>query len=50
MKIRSTVRMLGSLLALSVGLPAIAALKVGDVAPDFTAQASLAGKIGRAHV
>ncbi len=44
MKIRSTVRMLGSLLALSVGLPAIAALKVGDVAPDFTAQASLAGK------
>jgi len=44
MKIRSTVRMLGLLVAVSLALPAIAALKAGDIAPDFTAQASLAGK------
>jgi thioredoxin-dependent peroxiredoxin len=32
------------LLATSVALPAFAALKQGDAAPDFSAQASLAGK------
>ena len=30
--------------ALTLALPALAALKVGDAAPDFTTQASLAGK------
>lgn len=33
------------LLALVIVLPAFAALKVGDQAPDFTAQASLGGKV-----
>jgi peroxiredoxin len=35
---------LGSLLAAVVALPAFAALKEGDKAPDFKAEASLAGK------
>ncbi len=35
---------LGLLLASVVSLPAMAALKAGDVAPEFTAPASLAGK------
>lgn len=35
---------LGVLLAAAVALPAYAALKQGDAAPDFSAQASLAGK------
>jgi thioredoxin-dependent peroxiredoxin len=34
----------GCLLALGFALPAAAALKAGDQAPDFTTQASLAGK------
>jgi peroxiredoxin len=34
----------GVLLAIVVALPAFAALKQGDAAPDFSAQASLAGK------
>jgi peroxiredoxin len=33
-----------ALLACWVALPAMAALKLGDVAPDFTAQAALGGK------
>jgi peroxiredoxin len=37
-------RLLGCLLATAVALPAIAALKPGDQAPEFTTQASLAGK------
>jgi peroxiredoxin len=37
-------RLLFSLLATSIALPAMAALKAGDQAPVFTAQASLAGK------
>jgi len=36
--------MLGLALAASFSLPAFAALKVGDTAPDFTATASLGGK------
>jgi thioredoxin-dependent peroxiredoxin len=32
------------LLATAVALPAFAALKQGDAAPEFSAQASLAGK------
>lgn len=32
------------LLSYAIGLPALAALKEGDVAPDFKAQASLGGK------
>ena len=35
---------LAVLLATTVALPAFAALKQGDAAPDFSAQASLAGK------
>jgi peroxiredoxin Q/BCP len=35
---------LAVLLAVAVALPAFAALKQGDAAPDFSAQASLAGK------
>ena len=34
----------GCLFACAIALPAMAALKEGDRAPDFTAQASLAGK------
>jgi thioredoxin-dependent peroxiredoxin len=37
-------RLLGCLLATAVALPALAALKSGDQAPEFTTQASLAGK------
>jgi peroxiredoxin len=41
-------RILGALgtaaLALMLGAPALAALAVGEAAPDFTAQASMAGK------
>jgi len=36
--------LLAIILAAAVTLPAFAALKQGDIAPDFTAQASLAGK------
>ena len=36
--------LLSGLLSLGVALPAAAALKAGDPAPDFSAQASLAGK------
>jgi len=36
--------LLGSLLSAAIALPAGAALKQGDAAPDFTAPASLAGK------
>lgn len=36
--------LLGGLFFCALALPAIAALKVGDPAPGFTAQASLAGK------
>ncbi len=36
--------LLGSLLSAAIALPAVAALKQGDAAPDFTAPASLAGK------
>jgi thioredoxin-dependent peroxiredoxin len=36
--------MLSCVLATAICLPALAALKDGDSAPDFTAQASLAGK------
>jgi peroxiredoxin len=36
--------LLASLLALAISLPAFAALKTGNTAPDFQAQASLAGK------
>ena len=35
--------LLGCVLASAVALPALAALKAGDTAPDFTAQASLGG-------
>ncbi len=35
---------MGALLSTALALPAIAALKQGDAAPDFSAQASLAGK------
>jgi thioredoxin-dependent peroxiredoxin len=34
-----------ALVALLVGLPAMAALKPGDAAPDFSTQASLGGKV-----
>ncbi|MDF3035874.1 MAG: bcp [Paucimonas sp.] len=37
-------RLSAALLAFAVALPAFAALKEGDAAPDFTAQAALAGK------
>jgi len=37
-------RLLGCLLASAVVVPAVAALKAGDQAPEFTAQASYAGK------
>jgi len=37
-------RLLGCLLASAVVVPAFAALKAGDQAPEFTAQASFAGK------
>jgi len=37
-------RILVVALTASLSLPALAALKAGDAAPDFTAQASLAGK------
>jgi len=36
--------LLVGLMSTAVALPALAALKVGDAAPDFTTQASLAGK------
>ncbi|NOS89738.1 MAG: peroxiredoxin [Methylococcaceae bacterium] len=36
--------LLTGLLSVSCALPAVAALKVGDAAPDFKTQASLAGK------
>ncbi len=36
--------LLGSVLSAAIALPAAAALKQGDAAPDFTAPASLAGK------
>jgi peroxiredoxin len=39
-----TNRLLGCLLASCIALPAVAALKAGEQAPEFTAQASLAGK------
>jgi peroxiredoxin len=39
-----TNRLWGCLLASCIALPAVAALKAGDQAPEFTAQASLAGK------
>lgn len=35
---------LGFILSVSFGFPAVAALKAGDTAPDFSARASLAGK------
>lgn len=35
--------LLACLLSSAIALPAVAALKAGDTAPDFTAQASLAG-------
>jgi thioredoxin-dependent peroxiredoxin len=42
--IRMKSPILAVLFALAVALPAFAALKQGDTAPDFSAQASLAGK------
>lgn len=42
--IRMKSPILAVLLAVAVALPAFAALKQGDAAPDFSAQASLAGK------
>ena len=36
--------LLASVLAMAISLPAFAALKTGNTAPDFQAQASLAGK------
>jgi thioredoxin-dependent peroxiredoxin len=36
--------LLSCLISAAISLPALAALKAGDSAPDFTAQASLAGK------
>jgi len=39
-----TNRLWGCLLASCIALPAVAALKAGDQAPEFTAQASLNGK------
>jgi peroxiredoxin Q/BCP len=38
-------RAVWALLAALVALPALAALSAGDAAPDFTAQASLGGKV-----
>jgi peroxiredoxin Q/BCP len=35
---------LGLVFSASVGFPVLAALKVADTAPDFSARASLAGK------
>src|SRR6478672_4694638 len=37
-------KIVGFLLSAVLALPALAALKSGDMAPDFTAQASMAGK------
>src|SRR5471032_2914774 len=37
-------QLVGILLSAAMTVPAFAALKTGDMAPDFTAQASLAGK------
>lgn len=37
-------KLVGFLLSAALAVPALAALKTGDMAPDFTAQASLAGK------
>ena len=37
-------KLVGILLSVALAVPAFAALKSGDPAPDFTAQASLAGK------
>jgi thioredoxin-dependent peroxiredoxin len=42
--IRMKSPILAVLFALAIALPAFAALKQGDTAPDFSAQASLAGK------
>jgi peroxiredoxin Q/BCP len=44
MNMFASARILTIGLAASLSLPALAALKAGDAAPDFTAQASLAGK------
>jgi peroxiredoxin len=44
MNMFSSARILTIGLAASLSLPALAALKAGDAAPEFTAQASLAGK------
>ena len=41
---------LGIALAALMAAPAIAALKVGDTAPDFTAQASMGGKVQTFHL
>lgn len=40
----------GFVLAALVSLPAAAALKIGDTAPDFTTQASLGGKVFDFHL
>jgi len=40
----------GLVLAAALSLPAAAALKVGDTAPDFTTQASLGGKVFDFHL
>lgn len=42
--LRSTLLGIAACVALGLGQPARAALKVGDPAPDFTAEAALAGK------
>ena len=44
MNLFASARILTLGLAASLSLPALAALKAGDAAPEFTAQASLAGK------
>ncbi len=44
MNMFASARILTIGLAVSLSLPALAALKAGDAAPDFTLQASLAGK------
>lgn len=44
MKFTPTLQRLGALVCVALALPAAAALKAGDTAPDFKAQASLAGK------
>ncbi len=41
---RYVIALIASILAATIALPAAAALKEGDAAPDFTTQASLAGK------